>query len=780
MAAAKQLLIVESPGKIKTISKYLGSDVIVEASYGHVRDLPKSGMNIDVEGDFTPHYDIIADKKSRISALKKNIKKDTIVWLAMDADREGEAIAWHLYEALKLTPEQTKRITFTEITKNGVLEAMKIPRTIDNDLVDAQQARRILDRIVGYELSPLLWKKIARGLSAGRVQSVAVRLIVDRERDIMAFESEKSFKVTGIFLNENKEEIAVVSSKNFKGEKEAYDFLSVCQKATYSVEKVEKKPGKRSPTAPFTTSTLQQEAARKFGFSVKQTMVLAQKLYEAGVITYMRTDSLYISKEAQTSIHSYINKTFGKDYLAPRVYKTKSAGAQEAHEAIRPTNVSNTQGSKDPQIQKLYSLIWKRTIASQMSAAEIEKTLITINVYDIKNVIQDTSFQAKGEIVQFDGFLKIYTQDAEGQSAAKDEGLLPAIAEGESLWHDIITAKEHHTKPVGRYTEATLVKELEKKGIGRPSTYAPTIGTIQTRGYIEKASQEPEEKDTLYMTLKKEKLTKEVKQEMTGGDKNKLFPTDAGILVTDFLVEHFGSVIDYNFTANIENDFDKIADGKKQWKKMLKEFYGEFHPLVADKTESLSRSEVSNQKVLGIDPKSGKELSVRLGQYGPFAQIGTRDDEDKPKFASLKKDQRLDTITLEEALDLFSLPRTIGKTDGGEDITVTIGRFGPYIKAGKLSVSLRKEHDPYTLEFEEAIILVREKEETEKNRIIHIFEKSGIEVLNGRYGAYITDGKKNGKIPKDTDPKKLTEKECKDILKKAPDKKKRSFGRKKK
>ncbi len=755
---AKNLLIVESPAKAKTIEKYLGSDYQVLSSYGHIRDLPKSGMAIDVEHKFEPDYIIPDDKTKTVNELKRAAKGKT-VWLATDEDREGEAISWHLCEALKLDPKTTKRIVFHEITEGAIKDAVANPRHIDINLVNAQQARRVLDRLVGYELSPVIWKKIGPGLSAGRVQSVAVRLIVEREREIESFEGKVSYKVTGQFHGSSKDLFEAELNKKLTDEKTTEKFLDSLTKAGYSLNAITQKPGKRSPGAPFTTSTLQQAASNRLGYSVRQTMVLAQKLYEAGHITYMRTDSLNLSKTAIDQASKVITSEYGDKYLKTRVYKTKSAGAQEAHEAIRPTNFATEAAGADDKQKRLYKLIRARALASQMSEALVEKTELKIAISTDK----EHYFVAKGEVVTFDGFLKVWGKGAEDK-------ILPALKEGESLTSQEISARPVHEKPPARYTEASLVKKLEAEGIGRPSTYAPTISTIQARGYVEKGNVEGQQRTITVFTLKSGKVSKEEEQETFGEIKNKLIPTDTGRVVSDFLVKYFSNVVDYGFTAEVEAEFDKIADGKEQWNRMIADFYGPFHKLV-EKSDDISRQDANQGRELGKDPKSGKPVIARLGRFGAMIQIGQAEDEEKPKFAPMPAGKTLANVTLEEALEMFKLPRIVGTTADGEEITSNIGRFGPYVKFGSTYVSIKGD-DPFTISEKVARELIAAKIKADKEKVIAEFD-DGILVLNGRFGPYITDGTTNAKIPKDQDPKKVTEKLAKQLLqerKKSPKK----------
>ena len=766
---AKNLVIVESPAKAKTIEGYLGKDYIVRSSYGHVRDLVKSGMGIKVEKNFEPVYEVSPDKEDVIQELKKLSKKADTVWLATDEDREGEAISWHLFETLNLKEADTRRIVFHEITKKAITEAIKNPRKIDKNLVDAQQARRILDRLVGFELSPVLWKKIKPQLSAGRVQSVAVRLIVEREREIDIFKVTAAFKVVGIFEVGGKTFKAEVPKK-YNTQEEAEKFLKDCIGADFSVKNLEVKPGKRSPSAPFTTSTLQQEASRKLGYSVAQTMVLAQKLYENGKISYMRTDSVNLSQDALDMAKKTILKNYGEKYLEIQQYKNKNASAQEAHEAIRPTDFSIDEAGNDPREQRLYNLIWKRTIASQMADAQLEKTVITISSSKTKE-----DFVATGEVIRFDGFLKVYMESTDDEAPEEQEGLLPSMKKGDDLKLKEATATERFTYPPSRYTEASLVKKLEELGIGRPSTYAPTISTVQKRGYVLKEERIGKERAYTVLSIKKGKIVHEKKTEITGAEKNKLFPTDIGMIVNDFLVANFKDILDYNFTAYVEKEFDDIANGDLKWQKMIKEFYGPFHITVETTEKEAVR--VSGERILGKDPVSGNTLLVRVGRFGPMAQIGAQDETDKPRFAKLRSDQRLDQITFEEAMDLFKLPRNIGKYED-HDIAVAIGRFGPYVRLNDFFVSLKKEDDPYTITYERAVELIEEKRKTNAERIIMTFdEDKEIQILNGRWGPYIAYKDRNIRIPKDRDPKSFSLAEIHELAEKTPvtAKKKTSF-----
>jgi DNA topoisomerase-1 len=790
---ASNLVIVESPAKAKTIEKFLGKDFVVKSSFGHIRDLPKSGMGIDIEGNtFEPTYEVSFGKGKVVTELKRALKTATTVWLAADPDREGEAIAWHVFEELKLGKGDKKvhRISFPEITKEAVSNAVKNPGNIDRNLVDAQQARRVLDRLVGYELSPVLWRKIQTGLSAGRVQSVAVRLLVEREREIEAFTPESSFKITAEFAAKGEGFTAELPEK-FATKKEAEEFLKTSLAGEFAIKSVEKKPAKRNPLPPFTTSTLQQKA----GGSVKRTMMLAQRLYEAGKITYMRTDSVNLSDTALKSAKDAIYDKYGKNFHEERKYKTKSKGAQEAHEAIRPTNFSVEVAGEDDDQKRLYNLIWRRAIASQMAAAEFERTTFileqTTNTSDQTNQHQ---LVAKGEILTFEGFLKAY-------GASEDDKILPNLSKGDAVELDTISAREGFSRPPARYTEATLVRTLEEKEIGRPSTYAPTISTIQDRGYVMKGISEGEEREYVLLEgtkkefKKSQKISEKKETEKTGSNLGKLVPTSTGTVVNDFLVKHFSDIVEYQFTANVEKEFDEIAEGSKKWNAMIQEFYAPFHKNIDHKMETVERSEAINERVLGDDPKTGKPLSVRVGRFGAYAQIGTKDDEEKPTFASLRPNQNMDTITFEEALELFKLPRLVGQTPEGDDIKANFGRFGPYIQfkdptAGKVLYQSLKNVDPMDVTLEQALELVSQKRQAEKEKYIKNFrddpdaktegEKS-IEILKGRWGPYVTDGEKNIRVPKDIeDATTLTLKDCKKLLKDAkPIKgKKKAGGRK--
>ena len=758
----KNLVIVESPAKAKTIEKFLGKDFTVMSSYGHIRDLHKHGFSIDIEDDFNPLYEIPDDKKELVKKLKKAASEADVIWLASDEDREGEAIAWHLAEVLNLDPTTTRRIVFHEITKPAILAAIENPRTIDIDRVNAQQARRVLDRIVGFELSPVLWKKIKPSLSAGRVQSVAVRLICEREEEIAAFTPEVFYRVNAIFnLDGDPRQIKAELSQRLSDAKEARELLKRCAGATFSVADVTVKPLKRSPYPPFTTSTLQQEASRKLGFSVNQTMVLAQKLYEDGKITYMRTDSTNLSDMALRDIAGVIKETAGEDYLKIRHYHTKSKGAQEAHEAIRPTYISNRTIDGTAQEKKLYELIWKRAVASQMADAEIEKTVADITTPQTPEI-----FKAEGEVVKFEGFLKVWkTENVRQQEFVE----LPRMNVGDTLSADEITATERFTQAPARYTEASLVKKMEDLGIGRPSTYAPTISTIQARDYVKRGEKEGVKREYEVIRLKKGKITDSTLSESTGSEKGRLVPTDVGMVVNKFLTEYFPDILDYNFTAKVEEKFDDIAEGKLGWKNEISGFYGDFHPSI-EKTNAMRLEHKIGERMLGTDPESGRPVSVKIGRFGPVVQIGKAEDEEKPLFASLLADQSVATITLEEALKLFELPRKVGEYEG-EEVTAAIGRFGPYIKYGKMFVSIPKTLTPQGITLEEAIDLIRTKQEEEANRLIKTFdEMPGLEVLNGRYGPYMAykpEGAKkavNYKIPKTTDAASLTFEEAKQLM----------------
>jgi DNA topoisomerase-1 len=757
---SKNIVIVESPAKANTIEKFLGKDFLVTSSYGHIRDLEKKDMGIDVKNNFTPKYIVPEDKKAVVRELKKLTKKSDTVWLATDEDREGEAISWHLKEALELPDEKIKRIVFHEITKSAILEAVANPRNIDYHLVEAQQSRRILDRLVGFEMSPILWRKIQAKLSAGRVQSVAVRLIVEREREIDGFKPAVRFKIVAFFICDDcdgkKVRFKAELSKFFNTEKEAEAFLNKCRDAEFLVSSLEKKPVKKSPAPPFTTSTLQQEASRKLSYSVARTMLVAQKLYEAGKITYMRTDSVNLAEQALDASKKQIIKDYGKEYSHHRQFKTKSKNAQEAHEAIRPTdlNVESISGSKEE--KALYQLIWKRAIASQMSDAEIERTTIKISLSNSKE-----NFIAKGEVIKFDGFLKVYLESSDEENNENGEsGLLPTLDKGQKLRYDVITATERFTRPSARYTEASLVKKLEELGIGRPSTYAPTISTIQRRGYVHKEESRGTEREYKVLTLNTDKkVNKELKTEIIGIDKGKLFPNDIAMLVTDFLVEHFPRIMDYKFTAHIEEELDEIARGEIDKKVMLDEFYLPFKEKVDHTIENSDR--VSGERILGTDPATGKQVSVRMARFGPVAQLtDLKDEDEKPEYAGLRREHKLESITLDEALVLFKLPRAIGEYEDDE-VTAAIGRFGPYVKHKSKFYSLNKDYDPHTVTLEEAIEVIEAKRKSDAEKLIKIFDDNPeYQILNGRWGPYLKAGKKNVRLPKDRDPDSFTLEEC--------------------
>lgn len=755
---AKNLVIVESPAKAKTIEAYLGKDFLVKSSFGHVRDLAKKGLAIDIENDFLPDYEVSSDKKQIVSDLKKLVKEAEVVWLATDEDREGEAISWHLYETLGLKKKETKRITFNEITKNAILKAIESPREINQELVNAQQARRVLDRLVGFELSPVLWKKVRPSLSAGRVQSVAVKLIVEKEREIEAFNVSSFYRVNGNFTAKNGKLKAELST-HLKDEKEVESFLEKSRHAQFSVADVQKKPAVKKPAAPFTTSTLQQEASLKLGFSVSRTMSVAQRLYESGHITYMRTDSVNLSDTAINGAKAEVVKSYGAEYSNPTRYKTKSSGAQEAHEAIRPTDFSVHSVDVGRDEDRLYDLIWKRSIASQMSQAELERTTITIESDKVEH-----HFQAKGEVIKFDGFLRVYIESSvdDEEEDEQTEGLLPAVEKSEQLKTDIIIATQRFTRPPARYAEASLVKKLEELGIGRPSTYAPTISTIQKRGYVEKRERDGEERKYSVYELKEGELSSAVKTEVTGRDKNKLSATDIGIVVTDFLEDHFSKIMDYHFTAKVEEEFDQIAQGLTEWTKMIHNFYNPFHANVEDTLEHSDRA--TGERELGIHPESGKKVIARIGRFGPMIQIGDEQvDGEKPQFASLRGEQSINSITLEEALDLFKLPRTLGEYEG-QVLKANAGRFGPYVQHGKVFASIPKGEDPMTVSYDRAVEILKAKLEADASKIIKTFaEDENVQLLNGRWGAYLKIGKNNYKLPKNADPEKLTYEECIEI-----------------
>ncbi len=817
---AKNLVIVESPAKAKTIEKFLGKEFQVESSFGHIADLPSKEIGVDVENDFKPKYEVSSDKKSLVKKLRDLAKKAEMVWLASDEDREGEAISWHLAEELKLTPDKTKRIVFHEITKSAIQKAIENPRGINYDLVNAQQARRVLDRLVGYELSPVLWKKVKGGLSAGRVQSVSVRLIVEKERDILNFDAKASYSIVAEFINEKGKSFKAKLPKNFNSKKEAEDFLRKNIGSDFKVANLETKPTKKSPAAPFTTSTLQQEAARKLYLPVGITMQIAQRLYEAGLITYMRTDSVNLSQEALDAAKNEIESYYGKEFAKTRNYATKAKGAQEAHEAIRPTDMSRHTVNIDRDQARLYDLIWKRTIASQMSDAQLERTNVKI---DASN--HNEQFSASGEVIKFEGFLKVYLEGHDDDEE-EQEGMLPALKVGEKLSNSTIVATERFSRPPSRYTEASLVKKLEELGIGRPSTYAPTISTIIARNYVEKGANEGVERKYNQITLQGSDIQSNVLTEKTGSNKGKLVPTDIGMIVNDFLVANFETILDYNFTAKVEQDFDEIAEGKEDWVKMMKEFYSHFHPNVKEVEENAERE--TGERILGIHPESGKQVSVRLGKFGPMAQIGDIDDEEK-QFASLLPDQNISTLTLDEALTLFMLPKALGQYEG-EEVEVNNGRFGPYVRFGKTFISLPKGEEPLDVDMDRAIELIEEKKKAdapiaeydnlpvqkgvgrfgpfikwngmfinvnkkydfdnlsqsdietliqekiqkEKDKLIHHWEDEGIRVEKARWGrSVILKGKTKVELSKDVDAAKLTLEEVKELIeKKAPAKKK--------
>jgi DNA topoisomerase-1 len=769
MMKEANLVIVESPAKAKTIEKFLGKDYLVKSSFGHIRDLSKKNLGIDLKNNYQPEYIVSADKKKVVDELKKLAKEASMVWLASDEDREGEAIAWHLYEVLKLSPEKTRRIVFHEITKDAILRAIESPRFIDRNLVNAQQARRVLDRLVGFEISPILWKKIKPSLSAGRVQSVAVKLIVEREREIRSFESTSAFRIIGKFdtADPAAKRIALQAEFDKRPEKQeaVVSLLEQLSGADFSVAEVTRKPAKKSPAPPFTTSTLQQEASRKLGFSVAQTMAVAQRLYEAGKITYMRTDSVNLSKAAISSAAQVIEKEFGASYLKTRQYTTKSKGAQEAHEAIRPTYMEHaTVAGTNPE-KRLYELIWKRTVASQMSDASLEKTTITIS-----NSKTAGLFVATGEVLKFDGFLKVYLESADEDAEDEGKGLLPPLASGEKLSLLNIEAAERFTQSPPRYTEASLVKKLEELGIGRPSTYAPTISTIQQREYVVKEDRPGQVRTIRVIRLENGKIKSSAKTENFGFEKAKLFPTDIGTIVTDFLGQYFKDIMNFNFTASVEEEFDLIAEGKVAWTEMIDRFYKPFHALVSNTVETSERAR--GEREIGVDPVSGEKVIVKIGRFGPVVQIGDASGEKKPRFASILKGQSLETISLEEALKLFELPRKLGEFEGTE-LIVGVGRFGPYVRHQSAFYSLKKGVDnPLEITTERAIELITEKREQEKNKLIRKFEEQpGLEVLNGRYGPYIAFEGKNYKIPKGTKPQELSLEECRQIIDKAPKKK---------
>jgi DNA topoisomerase-1 len=763
------LVIVESPAKAKTIEGYLGKDYVVRSSYGHIRDIPSKGMNIDLENNFTPSYEVSTDKKKIVAELKKLSKGADTIWLATDEDREGEAISWHLFEALGLKENQTKRIVFHEITKPAIVKAIENPRQIDKHLVDAQQARRLLDRIVGFELSPVLWKKVKPSLSAGRVQSVTVRLIVEREKEINAFKSESYFRVKAVFESNGKP-FGAVLNKRLNSIEDVHAFLEKCKSADFSIKEVDKRPGKKTPAPPFTTSTLQQEAARKLGYSVAQTMRLAQQLYEAGKITYMRTDSVNLSNTAIEGAKVAILVDYGSDYLNPRKYSTKTANAQEAHEAIRPTYFENPKEGEDAQQQKLYELIWKRAIASQMSDAKLLRTTIRIESPAI-----DELFEVKGEIITFDGFLKVYLEGTDEEGEEEDNSNLPNVKENEKLSQSKVKATEKFTHHPARYSEASLVKKLEELGIGRPSTYAPTISTIQKRGYVVKEDREGHARDYRVVSLSDNAIKEATNSENTGAERSKLFPTDIGIVVNDFLEEHFENIMDYHFTASVEEEFDTIAKGELNWTKMLDGFYKPFHNSVEDTLENADRA--SGERHLGEDPKSGRPVIARIGRYGPMVQIGHADDEEKPKFSKLRPNQSIQSINLEEAIELFKLPRSLGHYQELEVVAST-GRFGPFVRHNGVFVNI-KDFDPLEITLDQAVVLIEEKAEAARKALINEFDHDPVvKVLNGRYGPYFAIGKNNYKLPKDAEAEKLTLADCLEIASNTTPSNKRKRGAK--
>ena len=769
------LVIVESPAKAKTIEGFLGKGFTVKSSYGHVRDLAKKGVAIDIENKFEPNYDVLPDKKKVVTELKSLSKKADTVWLATDEDREGEAISWHLSEVLGLKPENTKRIVFHEITKKAIKNAIENPRTIDVDLVKAQQARRVLDRLVGFELSPVLWRKVKPSLSAGRVQSVTVRLIVDREREIRDFNKDTFYRVSAQFSLKDGSVVKAAISEKFKTLEEAQAFLEKCKDAEFTIESVVSKPSKKSPAPPFTTSSLQQEAARKLGFSVNQTMVVAQHLYESGKITYMRTDSFNLSDTAVDGAKLAIGDKYGENYSHPRKFSTKSKGAQEAHEAIRPTYLEKDSVSGDRNEERLYSLIWKRTIASQMADAQLEKTTVKIGVS-----LADKQFVAQGEVIKFDGFLKLYqvSTDEDGESNA-DSGMLPPMTVGENL--SLISGQgvQRFTLHPPRYSEASLVKKLEELGIGRPSTYAPTISTIQKRGYVEKKSTEGIEREYNFLEVTPAGLSKEVKTETTGKEKNKLFPTDIGEVVNDFLIENFDNILSFNFTADVEREFDQIADGKVSWNKMIDDFYSDFHKKVEHTLEHSERA--TGERLLGEDPETGKPVYARIGRFGPMIQIGHVDDEEKPKFTSLIPPLKISSVTFEEAMSLFKLPRMLGEYEG-KKLYAAIGRFGPYLRLGDMFVSIKAANgdDPYTITYDRGAELIKEKIEADKKALLKTFDEDpDLRIIEGRYGPYIKLVKANYKIlPKGTDPMSLSYEDCLEMIEKQPKKTKKAAAKK--
>ena len=775
----ENLVIVESPAKAKTIEKFLGKDYKVMSSYGHIRDLKKKELSIDLD-TLNPDYEIPEEKKKVVSELKKNAKAAKKIWLASDEDREGEAIAWHLCEVLGLDEDKTNRIVFHEITKPAILKAIETPRHLDMNLVNAQQARRVLDRLVGFRLSPVLWRKVKPALSAGRVQSVAVRLIVEREREIQNFVSEPYYRVNAVFAVTSddgaKNEVKAELSNRFKTHEEALAFLEECKKSKFTVSSITKKPLKRTPAPPFTTSTLQQEAARKLGFTVSQTMMVAQRLYEAGRITYMRTDSVNLSSLAINTSKDEIVRLYGEEYSKVRMYHTHSKGAQEAHEAIRPTYIDNVSIEGTSQEKRLYDLIWKRTIASQMADAQIEKTTVNIAMEsEDGKTTNDLQFIANGEVVAFEGFLKVYHESTDDEDAGEEfSHALPVMHEGEELERREIVSTERYSQSPNRYTEASLVRKLEELGIGRPSTYAPTISTIQQRDYVHKGDRKGEERKYAVDSLLGLKITSKTKKEMAGADKGKLIPTDIGMVVNDFLMENFPEIMDYNFTAKVEQEFDKIAEGKAEWNKEMKVFYQGFEPEV-EKVMNARSEHKAGERELGIDPATGKPVFVKIGRFGPVVQIGTADDEDKPRFSQLPSDKSMETITLNEALELFKLPRTVGQFEG-TDVVIGAGRFGPYVLHNKKYVSLPKDENPMTITLDAAINLIQKKRLQEAQRHLKTFEEdANMEVMNGRYGPYIAYNGKNYRMPKALHEKasELTYEQCMDIVNNAPEPKRK-------
>jgi DNA topoisomerase I len=773
---SQNLVIVESPAKAKTIEGFLGKEFTVKSSYGHVMDLNKTQLGVDIDNGFEPQYEIASDKKKLISELKKSANEARLVWLASDEDREGEAISWHLFKALGLSEEKTRRIVFHEITKSAISKAIENPRSIDHNLVAAQQARRVLDRLVGYELSPLLWKKVKPSLSAGRVQSVAVRLIVEREEEIKAFKISSAFRITARFTFSNKDgkhELIAELPERFKSEAKALKYLESCFGAKYVIKAIETKPLTKSPAPPFTTSTLQQEASRKLGYSVANTMRIAQQLYEAGKITYMRTDSVNLSNFALQMAKEEITSSFGEKYVKTRKYTTKAKGAQEAHEAIRPTYMDKQTVGGSNEEERLYDLIRKRTLASQMADAVLEKTTVDINVST-----NNTEFVATGEVIRFDGFLKVYHESTDDENGDEQQKMLPPMEVGQELLLMLMTAQERFTRQPPRYSEASLVKKMEELGIGRPSTYAPTISTILKREYVVKEDRPGEKRKYRVLELKNDKIAQKTAIENTGFEKAKLFPTDIGILVNKFLVQYFEGIIDYNFTANVEKEFDAIAEGKRKWNDMIKDFYGPFHSKIEDTLEHSKK--FSGEKLLGIDPETGKNVFVKVGRFGPIVQLGDTESEEKPRFAGLRKNQNMESITLEEALDLFSFPRTIGMFEDME-MTVAIGRFGPYVRHNNQFFSLQKTDDPVDISAERAIEIIELKRNKDEQSTIKEFDKEPeMKVLNGRYGPYISFKKKNFKIPKGTDPEKLSLEDCHKLVNDPANTPKKRFVRKKK